>query len=739
MAKKIIISFNSLPTLGNAFNYNISINGSKIVYNSGVNEVNTVFKSVASTSNPPQSINIGTTIEECINQSILVLTTYFQYPSISYVIVDNTIEVLISDNNIAIELLSNGSSITTSSSNIAVTSALKYFLEYENIVNDVYKCNILQKNFTGEPVQIYGNVAIEKASAKDHLEPIRGTGLTLNLEATKDLTLEDLYTEDEQEFTIQLYKNNNLIFSGYLKPDGVFQDYVRDEWIITLDCIDGLGALKNLSFVKENGYHFTGKLSALDIIYNCLKRSGILLKINTSVNILYDGLEPSNNLDILAKTYINVDRFVKTDNETIMSCYEVLKSILDVFCAVITQIDGEWYIYKPNELYKSAYPLFRIYDIDNTFLGTKVINVNKTLGSQIDNFYPHHSGANQKIEIKGGVSAFRIGYKYGFVKGLIENNTFVHILNDYSPWIYQNPAVGTVLNDGSGTGIKIKAKTSSATKVKILLSENIPLNTGDSFNFTTNLTAISDKITFYFKVKIGGYYLNKLGEWVAYDNFISFNLGSRASLELNNTVTETFNFNCKELPVSGDLTIEVWSVHRTFSPYASEIPYGVVNKLDIINTFDGNNKVGEFHTVQRAVKISSIIKDNKEVFNGDNAGIVYYGALFKEDKTTLTQNWHRSLFLGNYPLLRIAAEEELRISQKPLKVFTGDIYGNIDYLNVVNINNVGEKFMAIEWSFDTKSNTNRVKYLELFAKEISDINYNFTYDYGETVKPTIIG
>jgi hypothetical protein len=38
-----------------------------------------------------------------------------------------------------------------------------------------------------------------------------------------------------------------------------------------------------------------------------------------------------------------------------MSCEEVLKSILDIFGAVITQIDGEWYIYKANEIYVSLY------------------------------------------------------------------------------------------------------------------------------------------------------------------------------------------------------------------------------------------------------------------------------------------------------------------------------------------------------------------------------------------------
>ena len=47
------------------------------------------------------------------------------------------------------------------------------------------------------------------------------------------------------------------------------------------------------------------------------------------------------------------------------------------------------------------------------------------------------------------------------------------------------------------------------------------------------------------------------------------------------------------------------------------------------------------------------------------------------------------------------------------------------------------KFVNIEYSYDTISNITTVKCLELFSAEISDLIYKFTYDYGNTVKPTI--
>ena len=89
--------------------------------------------------------------------------------------------------------------------------------------------------------------------------------------------------------------------------------------------------------------------------------------------------------------------------------------------------------------------------------------------------------------------------------------------------------------------------------------------------------------------------------------------------------------------------------------------------------------------------------------------------------------------------MQIAAEEELRIQQKPMIDFFGDIKGEMPYLSAITINNIQGKFMPIEWDYDTKMNVCKVRYLELYSEELDDIDYVFTFDYGNTVKPTIKG
>jgi hypothetical protein len=740
MAKKIIISFISQPTLGEAFGYYITINNVKIVYNSGVNSVNATY---ATTASPPQQIKLQTTLEENILNTLNTLTTFFQSDSVIYTREDNKIIVLVSSENSNAELLGGvNPGLTIEIQDVpTATLGLKYFLDYINIVGDRYLCNIFKKNYGGSSSEIFGNVTIEKGSVKTHLEPIRGTGLLLELEASKDFSLEDLYTENEQDFTVQLYKNGLLVYIGYLKPDGVFQDYVRDEWRLNLECVDGLGAIKNLSFVQENGLQFRGKYTALDIIYYCLKRSGITLNINTSVNILYDGLAAEANTDVLSKIYLSTERYFKKDGDTqgagtIMSCEDVLKSILDIFAATITQQNGEWFIYKANEIYLNSNILFRRYNVSNEFIETRLINLAKVLGSQIDNFYPHHSGGNQRIEINGGVSAFRIGYKYGFLNGLLANPSFFHDVDDYTPWQILAPN-SVVYDSATEVGLKIKSIAKSAQNILVAKSENLSLLAGNTFKLEVNLTAGYDLIDFQFKVRLGNYFLNNNGEWTLTDTFISFLFGQSSNRAVFLIVNKSFSIDSVETPISDNLFVEIYSPKRT-NPDFTQV-FGIINNLDIVNTFKGNNIEGEFHTVQRSVKISSIVKENKEVLHGDNDGIVYNGAIFKEDQVSLTSSWNRKNFIGSFPILRIAAEEELRIAQKPLKIFTGDAYGFIDYLSVLNINNIGSKFMPIEYSYNTKSNVTKLKSLELFSEEISDIDYKLTLDYGTTVKPTIKG
>lgn len=748
MAKKIILSFADQPEIGKGFAYTISINNVPIVYDNGLSVLDVKYRSFGLGNLPPNKIERQLSLSSTIDNTLFFLINNYSYSNIIYVRKDNTIEVII-NTSLPISVLFGAFDQNITQSVLQIPEAeninLKYFFQYKNIVNDEYRCEIYNKQYFGNATEIKGRATIEKGSVKDHLEPIRGTGLLLDLEASTELTLEDLYTENEQDFTVRLYKNGRVLFIGFLKPDGIYQSFTRDIWTISLDCIDGLGAISNLSFVQPNGVRFVGKMSAIDIIYNCLRRTGILLPINTSINTIYDGLVRTPNMDVLTKIKLNTDRFFRADGQntgdgTIMSCEEVLKSILDVFCACITQENGEWYIYKPNELFLTDYPLFRKYNIQNVYSGNVTLNISEILGSQINNFYPYHCSGNQKIDIKGGVSAFRVNYKYGFVNGLLGNNQFFHEGFSYPNWTINSENSTYIITDPLvNTGLTMRPDTTAGV-IKLLATSNpIALLAYDIFKLNMNLKA-NGSTRFFIKVKLGIYNLTINGEWVISDSTYMQPVIFGSEPFSGNLITKLYEIQAQPLPIAGNIEVNLYvakSGTTTQNPINATI--AEYHTVDIVPTVENKPEVGEFHTVERATKISTIVKDNKIVYNGDNSGIIYIGAIFKENGIDTTSLWNREKEFTSKPILQIAAEEELRISQKPLKKFTGSTFGYIPYLSGIKIDNISGKFMPIEYSYDTFSNISTIKSLELFAPEISDLVYKPTFDYGNTVKPTIKG
>ena len=729
--KKITIAFNGLPALGGAFSYRLSLNGNYISYTNGQNYLQLIWTSTV--NNPLYEVQLKSNLNDSINNLLTFMQTNWQHPNITYARVNDTIEVTININYVVVANI-NTSNIYTNLivSDIVIgnTPKLKYFIEWKDPECIDYLVRIYQKGFTGTETQVFGYGVLKYGTAKDNLDPIRGNGLDLNLEATNDLTLEDLYTEEENQFTVKMYRQNELLFDGFLKPDGVYQSFVYDRWLLNLSCVDGLGILKDLAFVQPTGFHWTGKMKAIDIIYNCLVRSNLSMNINTAVNIYYEGLTASDTLDPLAQIYISVDRFVKDDKDTIMDCQDVLKSILTLFNANICQIAGQWYIYRVNELYDNPNIKFRQYSkTDNSYLGLNSKNLGFNLGSQIDNYYPHHCGANQQIQIKGSVTAARINYKYGFLKGLMPNKDLVrNSSNIYTGYTIETANIANLSfpsNDAYGIFLK---KQSGVSYALLLTATGIPLLVGNTFDFKITLTNTNDSFAQYiFTVNVDNYYLTNSGDWVS-----SPSIPLYLVYECNNG-TQFFKTSAKAMPTGGNVIIKVYSIQ-----FGSTNKIYEIESIDIVNTTNSNNgAVGEFHTVQRKNRPSSISTDTTEIYNGDSLSLIYEGAIYKQDQTNRTAGWFRRFRTEIKPVLEIAGEDILRMSQKPAKIFIGDVYGYLPYLSIISINNIDGVFMPIEWSFDAKSNVTTVKLLEAFNDELYDIDYKYTLDYGSTVKPTI--
>ena len=594
----------------------------------------------------------------------------------------------------------------------------KYFIQNDQTG---YKVSISDANFTGISTEIHGKISFDKGSVSSILDTIRGTGLNLQLEANPLLTFDEFSEADEKTYTVTVKKGSQIVFNGFLKPDGVTQSFVRDLWVVDLDFIDGLGALKDLSFVKSNGSNYTDRMSFFDVITACLARTGLVMTINSAIDVYYLGYTGTN---ILKDTYVNADRFFKIDDDTIMSCEEVMNSILNLFSACITQQDGQWWIYRPNDFVANTATF-----IDNTYNTTFSKNLYQKIGSQIDNFYPHHSGGNQQITTKGAISAYRLNYKFGFKTGIFTNPNLKHdIYLNFTDWTKATDLHGIELINDVNDTMGLIMMTKFIDPVEILRSQSFPIVAGSQLDLKIDVVNEDTGSTFFYFniVRSDGYYADSNGLW-------------QNSYKVVQTKTTGFgssslSLSIEPVPSNCDVYVIIRSAVHTGTSVAHPVE---IQSCQLINNFNYDGRIGEFHTVSRNNAPSSIIKENQEVYNGDSFDNIFIGALYKSDKTTLTTLWTRKGKLEEKYILRISAEDDMRIQQKPSKIFTGDIYGEVPYLSIIEINNISGKFMFIEYSYDTDTNITRGKLQQFFTNEVADLNYTLTFDYGKTVKPSI--
>ena len=610
---------------------------------------------------------------------------------------------------------------------------VKYYFTYKGIEGDVYLFEIYEEGFSGEPTEIHGYVNHNYASRKDLVQPTIASSLDISLEADENLTLQDLYTEEESKFKCSLKRNEQTIFYGILKPDGIWEDFVSDRWEISMDAMDGLSILKDLSFVKDDGTFYRGKINQFDAVKQCLKRIGYELPINISTDLpVYDGFSGTDT--ILKSVLMNADRFYQdAQKNNIMDCEAVLKSVLEPYSATVVQMNGEWWIFRSIDV-KNQMNFYR-YDGENK---TDVVwNASLNIGSHIDRYKIFHCNANQKKAINPSTQAFRVNYKYGTVKNVFSNSDLV-FNPDYTGegWILTNLG-GAVTVFERGFNISIKREDVSGNSgiygTILKLNQNVAMKKGDDISLVMDFylhkpdTRHTSKVQIYISTENYVYDINK---WVLKSESTGVGFYDDFQNNGNNNISISFDNVPESSPI--DIKIDVDLIFDGDVAKVGDIIEIKFNSVKIQQQVP-SALIGEFHTAQRLTRISSVTKADKTVSVGDSISDFYYGSLYKSNGEP-TEKW------GGKPLLQRMVEDALRIAPRPMYFFEGDVFGYFPYLSHVLINNISGKYQVSKYSFDTRKNVNKANFSEFDKVDLvqgTDYRYEFEYDYGSETKVTI--
>jgi hypothetical protein len=626
----------------------------------------------------------------------------------------------------------------------------------EPLICDEYEVRILQDAESATPIEIEAQenpvIINYNNSSDDKLLALRGSECTLNLIATEEFQLEDLYTENERNWLVQILRNGSIIWNGFIIPDGCQESFAFTPYTIQVNAVDGLGLLKNLSFVENDGNFFIGKKTWIEIIYGCLNRLGIPnMDIYTCVNIYEITMTESDANDPLALSYVNAERFLKDDQINPMNCQEVLQAVLQQWTACIIQSEGHWYIYRPNEAALNGTLAFRKY-VNGVFDSVVTKNIDVLLGGYSEGVVLaplYHVNTDQLKMIEKPYKTASISYKYADIK-TVDNRLANPTLSGASRGTCTgDPALpcndftipswtkfGTMFNGfAPGGGIIFFDETFINTNNYYKNDNTFYLPVNYSLRLTIDYQnpdpLFTTDMNFGIELVSGGvtYYLQADGTWATVLPLVEYYRVRSEEGASGTLVIESLPF-----AIDGNVTIKLYSPSSTSRNIIyTNITAGRFAKV-------GNQK-GEIHTTEQTGKFS-FASDTINVFNGDGLADGYLGTIFRSDEETATTLWKRRgltespIARPNFttkPFLRIAVEEIQRMYGAPFVKFEGSIANYFNPLSRFTINLINGKFMPTGLSYDLQANICKTTLTRVSNEEV-DLDYTLEPDFGETTK-----
>ena len=231
---------------------------------------------------------------------------------------------------------------------------------------------------------------------------ISGTSLEMVIQADEDGELTSLYTVDNKKFLVELYKNNSLIWTGYVLPEKYSEPYVPVPYDVSVTASDGLGILKDIPFT------LSGEKTLFEVTRFCCNQTGMTLDFIVFSSLVESSMNTGNSM--LVQTSLDVSTFQDK------TCYEVLESILTSLDAFITEANGKWVIARYTDLDKEGF----LYSNTGGSSG-KVSLDPPVLGNVHSELYPI---GNLELEIEPANKSVKFTSDYDLRPSFLQNHDF---------------------------------------------------------------------------------------------------------------------------------------------------------------------------------------------------------------------------------------------------------------------------------------------------------------------------
>lgn len=284
----------------------------------------------------------------------------------------------------------------------------QYYTEFRD-TNDLL-CRVdIMKDAAALDVELEGQASPFKIiypGIKDKLDPVRGSGVELNLYSATDRQLLSLFTADIQEYRIKYTVATAVKWFGYLDPEQYSEDYSSlTDYALQFTGNNGFGILDRINFLNS-GSNYEGIKTQWEVLEIILTKWGLLdlvtaIKVKLATDSAYFTIGATET--IFHKTYIKCENYYDEDNKP-MSCRSVLEAILAPYGAFLTVIGTEILITDLHTLGTDAGFTWKVFDNTLTYNTTEA---SETIGD-IETIGYYQTGS--KLDIIGGRNKQTIKY-----------------------------------------------------------------------------------------------------------------------------------------------------------------------------------------------------------------------------------------------------------------------------------------------------------------------------------------
>jgi hypothetical protein len=590
---------------------------------------------------------------------------------------------------------------------------VKYRLDFSDVRSRKRRVEILKKDYGGAVLPMIGTdepVIIEWKADDDFYEPLIGSQCQLNLWVTDDVTYDQFYLFNEQEYSVKVYYESapnvyTLYWNGWIANDIYSEAITSTPYKLTVNANDGLGSLEAF----DSWFPAVGEADPKlwKFIHKNLEKIGLGFEIWISNDIRISNESIWNNVFDDVSIY---KEGVFENNYIIQNAKKVLRSILIAFNCKIYQAYGRWIIANA-----SSYGDQRVITgIQNGSLSGAGILAAKqgylNSGSEDIKFEIYNAaGANT-----GGITDNYIRIVPQFFKAINNNLTrlikrplrrYQEILNIKQKKIDSNYNAsfefdlenfgvvgGYTISDQSFAGRKAFRFTDYVTggtpvyDTKIFSVGALNAIQGDQYQLLISVNiskgGSDNRIPYYIRIFLDGlyYYVGSDGNW-ANSPVIVWN----EFKVIGDGTFESFRVTTKAAPNNGQLEIAIGAPYL-FDPFNYTATF--IDNFAIRNINSEINRYNEIYAIreQLGTFIASDVLEHDNIYVANVGEIVFWGAFIGLPAFRRAQD-NTGRFLEE-----IVTQQRLNDFREYCKTYEGDLSSASQYLVLSMMNKVYFKF-----------------------------------------------